>query len=359
MTGAGAGGCGVRRLVVCCDGTWNSASRGRPTNVAKLRAAVSATDPDGTEQEAHYVPGVGTAPWERVVGGAFGFGLSDNVLDGYRFLVREFEPDDQLVLVGFSRGAYTARSLAGLVRNAGVLREADEDRVAEAYALYRDDEHGPDDPVALDFRARWSHESGIHAIAVWDTVGSLGIPIGTLDLVRWVNRRYQFHDVTLSSRVANAFHAVAIDERRGAFGPTLWEPPDAAAREAGQRVEQVWFSGVHSDVGGGYEDTGLSDLALLWVADRLASCGLALDEAALRPPRVQPSVGGELHESATGIHAWLPKQPRTLGAVAPAQEHAASAAVARHGQDPAYAEHAANLGDYLAGPDAQVQQVPT
>lgn len=246
----------MKRLVVCCDGTWNTASKAAPTNVVRLHEAVAERGDDGVDQRSYYVEGVGTKPLQRMVGGVLGLGLSANVQEAYRFLVESFEPGDELFLVGFSRGAYTARSLAGLVRNVGVLRREHGTRQDEAYALYRDRAEHPDGEVSASFRARWSHETRIRVVGVWDTVGSLGVPLGGLDVVRRVNRRWQFHDTSLSSRVDAAFHAVALDERRKAFVPTLWQPLQEAPQTGEQRVEQVWFSGVHSDVGGGYAERG-------------------------------------------------------------------------------------------------------
>ncbi len=343
------------KLVVCCDGTWNTARKPSPTNVVRLHEALLARAPDGVGQVGHYVEGVGTRPLERLLGGVFGFGLSANVQEGYAFLVEHFEPGDELFLVGFSRGAYTARSLAGLVRNVGVLRRENAGRQDEAYALYRDRAEHPSGQVSIDFRARWSHESRVRAVAVWDTVGALGIPLGGLDTVRWLNRRWRFHDTALSSRVDAAFHAVAVDERRGPFVPTLWQE-DPRVEAEGRRVEQVWFGGVHCDVGGGYPERCLADVALLWVADRLAECGLALDPERLSPPVVDPDPLGPVHDSRRGVHALTPPTTRELGVIAPGVEQAASSAVERREQDPGYAP---NLGAYLARPDARVRPVRT
>lgn len=296
----------MRRLVVCCDGTWNSADQAKAdgegrTNVARFRdAVVVGPAADGVEQAVFYDPGVGTGSWwDKLVGGAFGTGLSQNVRDAYTWLVHNWLPGDELYFVGFSRGAYTARSLSGLVRNAGILRVEERHRVAEAYALYRDRDPAarPEGARARDFRARHAVTDvvPIKCVAVWDTVGSLGVP--TSGPVGWLSRRSNgFHDVTLSSRVEHAFHALAIDERRKPFAPTLWEVPDADARQAtGRRVEQVWFAGVHSNVGGGYPDTALSDLALAWMFERVGGCGLVLRPEAARACR--GACDGRLYDS--------------------------------------------------------------
>ncbi len=164
---------------------------------------------------------------------------------------------------GFSRGAFTARSTAGLVRNAGVLRADQVGRVDEAYDLYRKRLAHPRSAEAQRFRDAYAVETGIRLIGVWDTVGALGIPLSGLRLVNVVNRRWQFHDTDLSTTVGSAFQAVAIDEKRKPFKPTIWkQQPDAPAS---QQLEQVWYAGVHSDVGGGYPQRQLADITLWWM----------------------------------------------------------------------------------------------
>jgi len=272
-----------KKLIVCADGTWNSDNEidsGHPqaTNVAKLARALlpTAKASDGgaaTPQLVYYEPGVGTSLGIRLRGGALGRGIFDNVLDCYRFLVHNFEPGDELYFFGFSRGAYTVRSLAGLVRNSGILKRGHESSEKEAVALYRDysDDTKPDGETSIRFRAEHSHTPDIRFIGVWDTVGALGIPglDGRFRLLRGLD--WQFHDVTLSSIVKNAFHALAIHEHRAEFLPTLWEQQPGMADQ--QRLEQVWFSGAHSDVGGGYPEAGLSDIALDWMIDAARKYG--------------------------------------------------------------------------------------
>ena len=293
----------MRRLVVCADGTWRSQDDVTDTtNVEKLHDAVLPRSPDGTAQLRAYFPGVGTTRWERLVGGAFGVGLSRNVKQAYGWLAERYEgptdddPGDELHLFGFSRGAYTVRSLAGMIRNVGLLRPEHLDRLDEAYAHYRDRDRAwsPDGSRSVAFRERWSRDvPSIRCLGVWDTVGALGVPtrgpVGHLTRQRW-----GFHDVQLSRRVQNGFHALAVDEQRRAFAPTLWLADDAHAGE--QHVEQVWFAGTHSDVGGGTDDCGLSDTTLRWMAGKAADCGLALDEARLRA-LAPDAARGRLHDS--------------------------------------------------------------
>ncbi|WP_328456829.1 DUF2235 domain-containing protein [Amycolatopsis sp. NBC_00438] len=343
----------MKRLVICCDGTWNtpdqtSGGTPSPTNVTKLALAV-AGKADGVPQLLYYHRGVGSYGRPRLRGGAFGVGVSHDVLRAYRFVVENYEPGDEIFLFGFSRGAFTARSVAGLIRNAGVLKAAAIERIDDAYALYRARAIRPRDIESELFRRSYSHETAdfhtrIRFIGVWDTVGALGIPtIGPKFLTNWINRRFAFHDTELSSRVDVAVHAVAIDEQRKAFSPALWTRHD----DAGDQVlEQVWFSGVHSDVGGGYPDSSLSDIALMWLAGRAARHGLGFRDGAFttdagwgveKLPAVHANPLGEIHQSRKGIYCLQRRLERLRldlrNAVAMS---VASTAVRRHDADATY-----------------------
>ena len=188
-----------KSLVVCCDGTWNTPDQRSPTNVSKIALAVADVDDNGCEQRTFYHLGVGTSRGERIRGGAFGYGLSRDVRDAYRFLVLNFEPGDRLFFFGFSRGAFTARNTAGFVRNCGILRRSEAERIDEAYALYRNNNSTthPRGNQATLFRGSYSHEPRIHFIGVWDTVGAIGIPVDGLHLIGLLNQRWQFHDTKL------------------------------------------------------------------------------------------------------------------------------------------------------------------
>lgn len=320
----------AKRLVVCCDGTWNFADQPSKTNVAKVALALRPGSTDGKEQRVYYHSGVGTQRRERLRGGALGVGLSRNVVDAYRFLVETYEPDDELFLFGFSRGAFTARSLAGLLRNCGVLRRDHADRIPEAWALYRDRIEKPNGAAATLFRRSYARETEIRFIGVWDTVGALGIPVPGAAWLRPAadrfNRRWAFHNTELSSWVRSAFHALAVDEQRSAFRPTLWHQQPGADRQ-GQELKQVWFAGVHCDIGGGYKETGLSDVALLWMVDQARRYGLDFDTDVLgeagpkvmRPQesidfRVRPDGSGTLHSSRTALYRLSKPLHRPLGA---------------------------------------------
>lgn len=312
-----------KRLIMCCDGTWNTAEQSWPTNVTRVRAALSGMDSAGTKQCAFYHEGVGVKRWERLRGGAFGFGLSGNVKDTYRFIVENFEPGDELFFFGFSRGAFTARSTAGLVYNVGILRAEHAHRLDEAYALYRSRGAPPSSPEAQSFRNSYSYPDEtrrIRFIGVWDTVGALGIPLSPARWVNFINRRWQFHDCELNKEVIAAFQALAIDEKRAPFKPTVWVKQEEAD---GQQVEQVWFTGVHCDVGGGYEQRAFADITLHWMVDRAQSCGLTFDGAQLgtsvlylrgEDQKQQP------HESRTSFYKLLKPFVREIGKIEATQQ---------------------------------------
>ena len=349
----------MRRLIVCCDGTWKAAESKTVTNVTYMARALAPTALDGTTQVVFHDPGVGTGNVvDKVSGGAFGDGLDLNIVDAYRFLVYNFEPGDQVFFFGFSRGAYTVRSTVGMIRKCGLLRKRHADRVGEAYELYRHRRDEVDGPAAAAFRASYSWPAfDVDFLGVWDTVGALGIPLTGL---RWLTRRNdQFHDTRLSRSVKRAFHAVASDERRGAFKPTLWETQPSP----GQTVEQAWFTGVHSDVGGGYEDRTLANITFQWMARRACAAGLEFDHQylqeefgidLLRPADADDaSYAGPIHDSLTGVYVALPRHTRQIGDDASKCEtiwHTAKQRADEHvdGYPPD------NLETYLARPDSGV-----
>ncbi|MEH0509694.1 DUF2235 domain-containing protein [Streptomyces sp. B21-106] len=369
----------AKRLIVCCDGTWNFADQPSRTNVTKVALSVRPQDGDIT-QRVYYHSGVGTNRRERLRGGAFGVGLSRNIVDAYRFLVDNYEPEDQLYLFGFSRGAFTARSLAGLVRNSGILRREYRDRVGEAWTLYRNRTEKPTGTASTLFRRSYAHETGIRFIGVWDTVGALGIPMPASPRlaagVNHFNRRWAFHDTTLSSWVQGAFHALAVDEQRSPFPPTLWsqrtdrDNEEALRRRGGnpQELKQVWFTGVHCDIGGGYAEPALSDIPLLWMVGEATRCGLKFEDTAFKWPQpgaapsddstditVEPDVMGTLHDSRTGLYRWVPLVPRPIGEAVGGLEFVSDTVLRRHDADPAY--QPTKLTDYLKASDPKVETI--
>jgi uncharacterized protein (DUF2235 family) len=304
----------ARRIVICSDGTWNRPDNPTQTNVVKVRDSVPATGPDGVAQLVFYDPGVGTSPGlEKITGGMFGHGLDENVMDNYRYLATNYQPGDELFLFGFSRGAFTVRSTVGLIRKCGILTKPDESLIRDAYRIYRLTEKPPpgatwkpaDSPTAEAFRNSYSHpREKIRFLGVWDTVGSLGIPGRLRGLTAG---KYKFHDVELSSWVIGAYQALAVDEHRQPFEPAIWQtkPVD------GQEVEQAWFPGAHSDVGGGYQQAGLSDQAFLWMVERAQRHGLVFDNAYLES-RIHADYSGKLHDSMDWYYRIFGNGDRTI-----------------------------------------------
>lgn len=289
-----------RRLVLCCDGTWNSSDPGEAaTNVLRLARIVNPLAKDGVHQIVYYNSGVGTGGvCDSISGGAVGTGLSRNVRNAYAFLVNNYQDDDEIFLFGFSRGAYTARSVAGLIGRIGILRKRQMGAFDEAWDWNR---RTKDERKASwqEFDERFQgRRTGVRVrcIGVWDTVGALGVPANRIT-GSWqpCSQAYRFLDVNLGAHVEHAYQALSLDERRSPFLPSIWTPdPQAAHKE----VQQVWFRGVHSDIGGGYQRHGAADIALLWMAERVRHL-LDLDATGLEHELDQEEFGTEskLHDS--------------------------------------------------------------
>ena len=314
----------MKRIAIFCDGTWNSSDAEHPTNVVQLAQAVRHTASDDRKQSVFYVLGVGTgrgsnklARWlDRKLGGAMGMGMVENIEDAYRSLAFDYEPGDEIYIFGFSRGAYTARSLAGLIRSCGIPPRANMNRVKEAMERYRsrDPDTKPDDPDSFLFRAdfapftatseeewNWRLKArpgmcvklNITYLGVWDTVGALGVP-NHWGIAKYLNRKHQFHDDHLSRMVTSARHAVAINEHRKTFPPALWSAKLDAMNRDGMGVEfetsldpdsradwpyrQEWFPGDHGSIGGGGDRLGLSSYTCEWIAEGAQRAGLDMDQ---------------------------------------------------------------------------------
>ena len=261
----------LKRICIFYDGTWNR--RDSHTNVSVARDRVRSEGPRDPQQPVFYDEGVGTRWYDRVRGGLFGFGLSRNIRQGWRWLAEVYRPGDEIYVFGFSRGAYTARSLVGLIRKCGVLKDPSPELARRAYKeVYRDKSLHPDAPAAAAFRAQYAHadRTRVRFIGVWDTVGSLGIPGGLR--LPFSRGYYDWHDTELSSIVDRAYHAVAIDEHRKDFPPTLW----SSVKPDNEEVEQVWFPGAHANVGGGYDGDALCRVPLHWMLAKAQAAGLEL-----------------------------------------------------------------------------------
>lgn len=309
----------MKRIIACSDGTWNHPGEKFNgvevlTNVKKIYDYIAPQDlmdpANPIQQVKFYDEGVGTTQIKAVniFEGITGEGLDRNIRDVYRFIAQNYAPGDEIYLFGFSRGAYTSRSAVGFIRNSGILKVWDEKRAKEAFDLYRDrsDDTLPDSPRMKQFKAAFCHEPRIRLIGVWDTVGALGIPLNLFQ--RWNARRYSFHDVKLSRSVDYAYHALAIHERRNSFQPTLWEQNAVADPVHPQVLEQVWFTGVHSNIGGGYDDVGLSNVALKWMMCKAQGAGLRFNIQ----PAFMPDIKGKLQNSATWYYKLLGLGWRTI-----------------------------------------------
>lgn len=216
-----------KRIVICADGTWNRPEKNLtqdfPTNVLKLARAISPIGADGVPQQVFYDWGVGSY-YDPVVGGATGKGMHKNIMDDYRYIVQNYKPGDELYLFGFSRGAYTVRCLCGLINNVGIVTRPDAHLIQQAFDHYKNPARAykPDGEKSIEFREAHSHPSrSVEFVGVWDTVGAMGIPISFLGLF---DDRDEFYDTKLGRNVHVARHAMAIDERRIDFTPTVWQP---------------------------------------------------------------------------------------------------------------------------------------
>jgi uncharacterized protein (DUF2235 family) len=322
-----------RRLIALFDGTWNKVQT--RTNVERLWKLIAPADAVGREQVCKYIAGVGVKPGiAHLLGGAFGLGLSDNVKEGYQWLSKQWRDGDDIWLFGFSRGAYTARSLGGLIRKCGLLRpdengEVTSAEVNAAYTLYRNDLH-PNDPAMQAFRAAHSREVLIRFVGVWDTVGALGIP-GVASWFPYARSRYAFHDTDLSKIVQYAYQALALDEHRADFKPTKWTRPQQSLKPGESpvawkleqiEVEQRWFVGAHSDVGGGEKTDGaghrpdtLPEITLAWMQAKAKGAGLAFSEDFVPAPGAELDVPNDSYGSFMGGIYKLFKKPyqRVIG----------------------------------------------
>ena len=348
----------LRSLVAPClteirSGTWldsdNGISSGElqpPSNVSRISWAMKNTSRDGIPQIVHYQAGVGSmgGAVARFVGGAVGAGLKENVREAYSYLSINYRQGDEIFLIGFSRGAFTARSAGGMIGDLGLLTK---EGLASFSEIFEDYQHRndpryvskwpnvpfPDKPpfedpkyvTELERRGLTQLRVPIKAICVWDTVGSLGVPrIPWLERLGLQTRRmkdYSFYDTTLYDGIENAFQALALDEHRAPFSPALWEKP----RNSRTNLKQVWFPGVHSNIGGGYDDQDIANITLAWMISRLEPF---ID---FRPDYIQSvyqsnkeyyrSSGqktrwwsfGEIHNSVTAIYTAAGTKTRTPG----------------------------------------------
>jgi uncharacterized protein (DUF2235 family) len=311
----------MKRIVLCADGTWNEpeqkdeeTGRRRPTNVLKVaRAVLPEARSGGTEQVVFYLTGIGAESdgVDRWTDGAFGHGMERNVRALYRFLVFNYMPTDEIYLFGFSRGAFTVRTLAGFMSVVGLLEKEDEFYTPELYALYESSAAtgSPQWQRAFAKVRRRRACPPIRFIGVWDTVGSLGAP-GALGQL-FNRNKYRYHDIGLNPHIERAYHALAIDERRGPFAPSLFERPDGWAGE----LQQAWFPGYHCNVGGGLDPDGVANEALHWIVEKAEALGLEFDGRYLG--YYLPCFNSDLRDSMSLKYRAMRKHVRRIGVNGP------------------------------------------
>ncbi len=331
------GNIALKRLAIFCDGTWNKPENENATNVERLSEQIPEKDPSGNIQKSFYLTGVGEGRgdtrWRRFfdkfIGGALGLGLDERIIRAYSWLAHEYLPGDEIYIFGFSRGAYTARSLAGMIRAAGLPNEANLHRIPEAFDRYRDrDERTkPGSPESAKWRLGyaplvhtgeaeklWREDRGhppgdaltVAYLGIWDTVGALGVP-GVLGLLaERFNATFLFHDLVLSRSVTAGRHAIAIDERRRLYEPTPWINLDQLnGNDPARPFRQEWFPGDHGKVGGNSPSRGLVGLHA-----RLDHRGRRSGRPACRPGLRRPGpCRAPVWRSSDG-HAVPPRRPR-------------------------------------------------
>lgn len=301
----------MKRIIICADGTWNRPEKDLkedfPTNVLRLSRAIKPIGSDKVPQQVFYDWGVGSY-YDPVIGGATGKGLHKNIMDDYRYIVQNYSAGDEIYLFGFSRGAYTVRSLCGLINNCGIIKRPDARLIQHAFKHYKKSSasYAPAGDASIEFRKRHSHPSRkIKFVGVWDTVGAMGIPISFLGLF---DDKDEFYDTKLGRNVDIARHALAIDENRSDFEPTIWTP------RGDTDMKQVWFTGAHSDIGGSYkpdqDGSLLSDNALDWMIKEAGRSGLTI-EAHLKQS-INKNALATLHNSRRSFYRVKKKYFRTI-----------------------------------------------
>ena len=334
----------MKNIVLCSDGTGNKGGYGADSNVYKTYKAVDINTP-GVDQYTFYDQGVGTDKsdtsknkYRTALSGAFGFGFGDNVLHLYHFLARSYDTGDAIFLFGFSRGAATVRAFAGFINACGLVDRHhpsvqtngtfDGDKfqnlVSRAFDCYK----SKDKNIQQNFKNQYAIKDDTYApngdlkikfVGVWDTVSALGFPkdfsvlleyfFAALDKItdripRWA---HNFYDYELNNSIENAYHALSIDDERTTFHPLVWDEKNFTGN-----VEQVWFAGVHSNVGGGYPRTGLSDVALQWMLTKAQAHGLVFHRDDITAIQDSANVYDKLYDSRDGVAIYYRYGPRNL-----------------------------------------------
>jgi uncharacterized protein (DUF2235 family) len=306
-------GSNMKRLAIFLDGTFNTLNNN--TNVWRLKSLTV----ENSDQRVYYSQGVGTQRGEVARGGVAGYGIDDEIIEAYTWLIQNFDDGDEIFIFGFSRGAYTARSLSGLISKCGVMKLGAPLSIEQLYTRYRiytaptigslrGKELPKDASIEDQWLVKYSRPTKIAFIGVWDTVGSMGIPLGSIEAKV---HKYRFLDTHLRLDNENAFHALALDEHRKNFEPTFWTRTVktgevGAADRPIDKVEQRWFVGAHANVGGGYASDPLAQRPLKWLMDKAAGLGLVFrDQVTIDTAQVAPPVTDSYREFAHGFYRFV------------------------------------------------------
>ncbi|MGY3698661.1 uncharacterized protein (DUF2235 family) [Bradyrhizobium sp. USDA 3240] len=328
----------AKRIIVLSDGTGNSSAAIWRTNVWRIFEALDLSQSD---QVAFYDDGVGTSSFKplAILGGAFGYGLKRNVIDIYKFVCRNYhDDDDEIFGFGFSRGAFTIRVVVGLILDQGLVQASNElelDHLARAsfedyrrrkyhtvwWEMFHKDYNIPPPTAAASNR----RIEGIRFLGLWDTVAAYGLPVDemTRGVSKWI-WPLELPSRVLDQRVQRACHALALDDERTTFHPVLWDEPtqrpiaDERRNVSSERISQVWFSGMHSNVGGGYPDDSLAHIPQYWIMREAVKCGLRFKSAPDADPdsllntKSGRDKDGRLYDSRSGLGSYYRYGPRSL-----------------------------------------------
>lgn len=303
----------MKRLAIFLDGTWNTLNNN--TNVWRLKSLTTET----ADQRVYYSQGVGTRRGEAARGGVTGSGIDEEIIEAYTWLIQNFDEGDEIFIFGFSRGAYTARSLSGLICKCGVLKLGAPLSIQQLYARYRlynattirtlIADGLPENPsIEEQWLSKYSRPTKIKVIGVWDTVGSLGLPVWSMAAKV---HKYRFLDTHLRLDNEYAFHALALDEHRRDFEPTFWTRTVKTGQAGApnrpiEHVEQRWFVGAHANVGGGYASDPLAQRPLKWLMDKAAALGLVFrDQVVIDASQIVPPVMDSYRDFAWGLYRFL------------------------------------------------------
>jgi hypothetical protein len=317
----------AKKIILCSDGTGNKGGDGPDTNVFRIYKYI---DNDTNYQITFYDDGIGTESsstvWQTFAG-AFGFGFKKNIKTMYRYLVKHYKPGDKIYLFGFSRGAATVRALAGMICAVGLIKKDNVSRsgIVDNIKLYLEIRRATriyksgNKQKAEEYKKKTHGSVDIEMIGVWDTVDALGFPkdsswlvIGFSRMIDWLtNKLFRQHcyDFQLDSNVKNVYHALAIDDTRYTFHPMLW---DETAENRPQNIEQVWFAGAHANVGGGYDRTELSSIALHWMMKKAQYHGIKFFPDKLSDVNEEINVSGKLYNPRKGIWTYYRFKPRHM-----------------------------------------------